>query len=114
MLKKMAIDFHFEDDRGSIVQLIHQGYAQINVITSKKGVFRGGHYHKENEEAFYIVSGKLEVTVNKETVVFTNGDFFGIEANDIHSFNFLEDTTLVSMYSHGVEKADGTKDIYTE
>lgn len=114
MLKRIATDFHFEDDRGTIVQLIHEGYAQINVITSKKGVFRGGHYHKENEEAFYIVSGKLEVIVNDKTAVFATGDFFGIETNDMHSFNFLEDTTLVSMYSRGVEHADGTKDIYTE
>lgn len=114
MLKRIKTDFNFEDDRGTIVQLIHEGYSQINVITSKKGVFRGGHYHKENEEAFYIVSGKLEVTVNEEKIVFSGGDFFGIEAGDMHSFNFLEDTMLVSMYSKGVENPDGTKDIYTE
>lgn len=114
MLKRIKTDFDFKDDRGTIVQLIHEGYAQINVITSKKGVFRGGHYHKENEEAFYIISGKLEVTVNGERAIFADGDFFGIEANDMHSFNFLEDTTLVSMYSRGVGHSDGTKDIYKE
>lgn len=114
MLKQMKADFHFEDDRGIIVQLVHEGYAQINVITSKKGVFRGGHYHKENEEAFYIVSGSLEVTVNGEKATFANGDFFGIAANDIHSFYFLEDTTLVSMYSKGVENSNGIKDIFVE
>ena len=32
----------------------------------------------------------------------------------MHSFNFLEDTVLVSMYSRGVERADGTMDMYTE
>ena len=45
---------------------------------------------------------------------FKTGDFFGIEANDMHSFYFLEDTTLVSMYSNGVEKENGEKDIFTE
>lgn len=114
MLKRLKTEFHFEDERGTIDQLIHEGYAQINVITSKKGVFRGGHYHKENEEAFYLISGKLEVTVGEETDIFEAGEFFGIEANDMHSFNFLEDTVLVSMYSRGVERADGTMDMYTE
>ncbi len=114
MLKTIKTDFHFTDERGSIVQLIHQGYRQINVITSKKGVVRGGHYHKQNEEAFYIISGELEVTVNNEILRFRTGDFFGIEANDMHSFVFLEDTILVSMYSSGVELDDGTKDIFTE
>lgn len=114
MLQRIETDFSYEDERGTIVQLVHDGYAQVNVITSKKGVFRGGHYHKENKEAFYVISGKLEVTVNEEKQVFSSGEFFGIEANDIHSFEFLEDTVLVSMYSKGVEHSDGTKDIYTE
>lgn len=113
MLKIIKTDFEFSDDRGTLVQLIHEGYRQINVITSKQGVFRGGHYHKENEEAFYIVSGCLKVVVEDKEYFFSAGDFFGIEANDLHSFYFLEDTTLVSMYSNGVEKENGEKDIYT-
>lgn len=114
MIKIMTVDFNFNDDRGSITQLIHKGYKQVNVITSKANVFRGGHYHKQNEEAFYIVSGKVKVTVNGEEYIFSDGDFFGIEANDTHEFNFIEDTILVSMYSNGVELPDGTKDIFTE
>ena len=113
MLKIKKTDFEFADDRGTLVQLIHEGYRQINVITSKKGVFRGGHYHKENEEAFYIISGSLKVIVENQEFIFSAGDFFGIEPNDMHSFYFLEDTVLVSMYSSGVEKADGTKDIFS-
>ena len=114
MLKTIKTDFSFMDERGTIVQLIHQGYRQVNVITSRKGVVRGGHYHKLNEEAFYIISGELEVTVNGERFRFKSGDFFGIEANDMHSFEYLDDTVLVSMYSSGVELGDGTKDMNTE
>ncbi len=114
MLRVIKTDFEFSDDRGTITQLIHDGYKQVNVITSKKGVFRGGHYHKENREAFYVVSGALKLDVNGQMHAFKSGDFFGIDPFDMHSFLFEEDTTLVSMYSEGVEKADGTKDIYTE
>lgn len=114
MLEIKKKDFEFTDERGTIVQLIHEGYRQINVITSKKGVMRGGHLHRQNEEAFYVVSGLLEVVVNGHTARFGTGDFFGIEANDMHGFRFLEDTVLVSMYSSGVELPDGTKDIYSE
>ena len=38
---------------------------------------------------------------------------FEIEPYTIHSFEFIEPTMLVSMYSMGVELADGKKDIYT-
>lgn len=114
MLKELEVDFSFSDERGTIVQLVREGYTQFNVITSKAGVFRGGHYHKENQEAFYIIKGSLELEVEGTIHLFKDGDFFGIEPNDMHSFRFLADTTLVSMYSKGVENADGTKDIFTE
>lgn len=114
MLKKMEKDFHFEDERGMIEQLVHDGYRQVNVITSKRGVIRGGHFHKLNHEAFYIVSGSLRLIVNEKEYHFETGDFFGIEPYDKHSFEYLEDTVLVSMYSAGVEMPNGTKDIYTE
>lgn len=114
MLKIIKTDFHFVDDRGTIEQLIHDGYKQINVITSKKGVLRGGHYHKSNGEAFFIISGSLNLEVNGEKYQFSAGDFFGIEPYDMHSFEFTEDTVLISMYSDGVELLDGTKDIFGE
>ena len=114
MLKILKTDFHFLDERGTIEQLVHDGYRQFNVITSKKGVIRGQHYHKLNNEAFYIVSGTLKLTVGSDEYFFKTGDFFGIEPYDMHSFEYMEDTILVSMYSQGVELPDGTKDMYRE
>lgn len=53
----------------------------MNVITSKGGMLRGGHYHKLNTEAFYIVSGSCKVMAykgeEKEEFEFKAGDFFG-------------------------------------
>lgn len=114
MLKCIKTDFEHSDERGTITQLIHNGYKQINVITSKKGTFRGGHYHKKNSEAFYIISGSLKVHVNDDDYSFKAGDFFGIEPGDMHAFQFEEDTILVSMYSNCVVNPDGTMDMYTE
>lgn len=114
MLKRILCDFSFEDERGVLIQLVHDGWKQINVITTRKGVVRGNHYHKCNDEAFYIISGACRVTVGEESVIFRSGDFFKIEPFDVHSFDYLEDTVIVSMYSDGVELPNGSKDIYTE
>lgn len=113
MLKQISCDFTFEDERGQLVQLVHEGWRQVNVITTRKGVVRGNHYHKQNAEAFYIISGACRVTVGGETVRFGPGDFFRIDPYDMHSFDYLEDTVMVSMYSEGVELPNGTRDIYT-
>lgn len=111
-------DFIFEDDRGSLVQLVRSGFNQVNVITSKSGVIRGGHHHNMNEEAFYIISGSLKLDLKKddisETHIFKSGDMFKIPKLVTHSFEFLEDTLLVSMYDLGVELENGEKDIISD
>lgn len=117
LLDLLKIDFSHCDERGSLLQLVHKGYNQVNVITSNAGVIRGGHYHKINKEAFFVISGKLclklELDGNTEEYQFVSGDFFRINENVVHEFYFEEDTLLVSMYSKGVELEDGRKDMYS-
>ncbi len=118
MIEILKPDFVFQDDRGLLTQLVHEGFSQYNIIFSKKGVLRGDHYHKENREAFYIITGELELRVKKGDVsksyIFRPGDMFLIPPYVVHSFYYAEDTWLASMYDLGVEHEDGTKDIYTE
>lgn len=118
LYRKIEIDFKHIDNRGSLTQLIHDGFKQINVLESKKGVERGSHFHKRSTEAFYIINGSVEVTLwdktSKETVVFGKGDFFVINPFVLHNMLFLEDCLMVQMYDEPVENVDGTKDIFTE
>lgn len=115
---KRKIDFQHIDERGSLSQLIHEGFKQINVLESKKGVERGSHFHKESVEAFYVVSGSVKVTLwnkeKKEEVIFDKGDFFEIHPYILHNMLFLSDCLLVQMYDIPVEKPNGVKDIFTE
>lgn len=117
MVTILEPEFAFSDERGNLTQLVSSGYKQFNVITSKKGAVRGRHYHKLNNEAFYVISGKLHLEVAFDDYVenhtFCSGSFFRIDANVTHSFMFAEDTLLVSMYDKGVETGTTQKDIYT-
>lgn len=117
MIKILQPDFCFEDDRGNLVQLVHEGYQQYNILFSKKGAERGSHYHKQNDEAFYVIMGTLHLKVmdqeeKEETYIFQTGEMFMIPSFVTHSFSYDEDTFLASMYSNGVVNKDGTKDIY--
>lgn len=113
-----GIDFQHKDARGSLVQLVHEGFAQINVLESKTGAERGAHFHKRAVEAFYLVSGSVEVTLrgkdSEEKVTFQRGDFFEIYPFALHNMYFPEDCLMVQMYDIPVENEDGTKDIFTE
>ena len=61
MIEFIKPDFSFADERGALTQLCREGWKQINVTSSKAGVFRGGHYHKNNKEAFYIIKDRKSI-----------------------------------------------------
>ena len=113
---KLDPDFVFEDERGFLAQLIHDGFKQINVLFSKLGCKRGNHYHKVSREAFYVVNGSVDVTFQKdnvkEIVSFKSGDFFLVEPFVNHSMSFPNDCLMIQMYDVPVEKDDGSKDIF--
>ena len=118
MITVIKPDFIFEDERGTLVQLVHEGYNQINVVTSKAGVERGNHSHRFSREGFYVIEGRFTVIAKlgekKESYDFKKGDMFIIEPYVIHSFIYHEDSMLVAFYDKGVELPDGTKDIIAE
>ncbi|QNK42431.1 cupin domain-containing protein [Caproicibacter fermentans] len=83
---------------------------------SNAGASRGNHYHEQNEEAFYIINGEVILFVQKGKIQGKysshTGDMYKIPRDVLHSFKFETYTLLASMYSHGVEMSDGTKDIF--
>lgn len=118
MIERMQADFSFSNDVGTLTQLVHDGWKQVNVLTSKGGSHRGGHFHKLNRECFFVVSGSVALDVEldgrEEHQVFSQGDFFVIAPYQMHSMYFPEDTVMVALYDIGVEFPDGTKDIYAQ
>lgn len=116
LIKKITPDFVFNDERGSLAQLVHGGYEQVNAVFTKKGSVRGNmHYHKNSNEVFYIISGSINITAvcggSEETAHFECGDMFMIEKNVMHTFDYPEDTCMVVLYDKCIENPDGTKDI---
>lgn len=115
MYKSLLPDFTFKDERGSLIQLVHSGYVQVNIITTNKGVVRGNHYHRKCREAFYVISGCVEVTLTsneeKQKTLFKAGDFFEIPPMIVHKMYYPEDCVMVALYDRPVEDDSGNKDI---
>lgn len=118
LFKRMEPDFTFCDERGVLVQLVHMGYEQVNVLVSKAGVTRGKHYHKETIEAFFVVNGMVSVDFEQAgescTETFRQGEFFCVFPGVRHTMHFTEETILVALYERGIERADGKKDIFSD
>ena len=116
MIEIIKPNFTFSDERGDFNELCQDGWKQVNVSSSKKGSFRGGHYHKKSKEAFFIIDGALDLTLENDNGVeeytFKKGAFFVVYPYVSHSFDFKEDTLMVALYDIPVVKSDGTKDIH--
>jgi len=109
--------FKYRDMRGYIKNIFQgNNWKEVNYIQSKKNCVRGMHYHKKITEGFYIVNGKVEVTINniisKENRVFlaATGDSFLIRPNEVHTFNILEDSSWINFLSN--QMVDEPKDLH--
>ncbi|MBN1531773.1 MAG: cupin domain-containing protein [Spirochaetes bacterium] len=97
------------DARGLFTCLLSEGlhgYADLNYAETKKGETRGNHYHKTTGELFIVISGAIELTVEKiendtvvkrETHTFTRFDSFEIEPYENHTIRALEDSTWIAL-----------------
>lgn len=108
---------YFVDDRGKLIG-VFQGYKweEINFIESFKGCIRGNHYHKETVEGFFIVDGKIKVTLidivkkTKRKFIAKKGDILLINPNNLHTFEMLENSKWINMLSKHFNGK--TKDIH--
>ncbi len=98
IIKKIRPDF--QDHRGIIQDiLVHEPIEHVTVITSKKDVIRGNHYHKETIQWVYLYSGKLKSLTQKDgekvvSLIIEPGDLLKTEKMEKHALEALEDSVF--------------------
>ena len=108
----MKPEFEFSDQRGQLKQLVHVGWKQVNVLITNAGVVRGVHYHKISREAFFLISGSVDVKFRNGNEYAEKGEFFLVLPGAVHELSFPEDCVMIQLYDIPVEQDDGSKDIY--
>ena len=109
-----------QDERGRFLGITNSGpWNEINMLESRAGAVRGGHYHKHTTEAFYIICGKIEIEIrnldNNTIEVFSakQDDVFIIEPMEIHTFKILTDSKWINMLSSSMDQTNGPIDIFS-
>lgn len=115
LIEFLSPDLEHTDDRGSLIQLVSSGWSQVNVIRSRAGSVRGGHYHESSSELFYVLSGEFDLTLRSasagQDLHIHEGQMFIIPPLTAHTFTFRAPTTLIALYDHPVTRPDGTIDL---
>ena len=106
----------YSDKRGSFLGLINFGnWKEINIICSESDTVRGDHYHKNTDELFLILEGKIKITLQKvldnkvldnekKTFDVQEGDVFLIKKNVNHIFETIEYSKWINVLSKKINK----------
>lgn len=97
------------DARGTFSAITRENWAEINYIRTLAGQVRGNHFHRHTRELFFIISGRIEVTIESykthERSVFEliKGDLLLVEPFEIHTFRTTTDAEWLNMLSEALD-----------
>ncbi|HJN57065.1 MAG: cupin domain-containing protein [Candidatus Woesearchaeota archaeon] len=78
-------------------------------LTLNKGFRCSMHYHKNKDETFYILKGRVLMETNNEKRIMLPGDSILITPNTKHRFTGLEDSEIMEFSTHH-EDSDSYRD----
>ncbi len=90
------------EDKGEFAQISYgEEIRHLAFFELKKGYMRGGHYHKEKEETFYVIDGRMYgICIDTDTgerreYIVGKGEKMFISPRCGHIFYGMEDTLVV-------------------
>jgi dTDP-4-dehydrorhamnose 3,5-epimerase-like enzyme len=100
--KNIAGAKRWTEEKGEFVQISHlEEIRHLALFEIKKGFFRGSHYHRDKEEVFYVVRGRIRArfvdteTKEREESILEEGDKIRIKPLCGHILHGLEDSMVV-------------------
>ena len=107
----------FKDDRGEIYNLFEGRLEHVAMITSRAGTVRANHYHKEDHQYIYLVSGAYESHCcpvnepeNKQVLQVKPGDIVETPAMIAHAQYFTEDSVFLAFTTRQREEGKYEED----
>ena len=103
-MKKTKIKIAFEDQRGIIKDLFYKENINhvAHIITKKRGVVRGNHYHKKTTQFMYMISGSLIYWYKKvnskkkaKALRIIKGEIVKTPPYEIHALTFDEKNEFI-------------------
>lgn len=106
-MKVARVPCAYKDARGEIIDILTgKKIEYVTLITSKKGAYRGAHYHKKTVQWVYILKGSLRLLsqMPKEpvkSVILRKGDLALNVPYERHAMLAITDAAFM-VFTHGV------------
>lgn len=105
------------DARGLFLGITNSGiWEEMNYVETRAGQVRGGHYHKETRELFFIIDGEIDITIQDlhghrlDQLAATKGSIFVVDPMEVHTFKCRTDSRWINMLSKRID--DRNHDIH--
>src|SRR3989344_7002255 len=103
--KVIKIKPKFVDERGVISNVLEEPICHVAVITSKAGSVRANHYHPEQIQYVYLISGKDEShskdlrneNSGTEKIIVEKGSLVITPPMIAHAMKFIEDSVMLNL-----------------
>ena len=70
------------------------------ILHLKKDCMCSIHYHKNKDETFYILDGKVKLELFGKTLIMKKGDVYRLEPLTVHRFIGLENSNILEISTH--------------
>lgn len=115
---RLGFNFQGQDARGRFIEVWRgDEWRAMNFFTINKGFVRGGHYHKETRELFFIVEGECEIVLRDvrtgEESRFSVGedDMFIVDPYEMHYITALKESKVIPFLSRQYDQTN--PDLFT-
>lgn len=79
--------------------IVNRDYCGKKLIL-KKGHRCSLHYHKNKDEVFYVIRGRLLLELGGEELILVPGDHRRVAPGTVHRFSGLEDSEIIEFSTH--------------
>jgi quercetin dioxygenase-like cupin family protein len=100
-LKPTRLKPAFQDRRGAITDILDNvALNSVTLITSKKGVVRGNHFHKKTIQYLYLLSGKICYVTRRpngklSSYILKPGDLTASPPREVHTVVALMNSSFL-------------------
>lgn len=70
------------------------------ILTIKKDYFSSIHYHKNKDETFYVLEGKIKLELFGETKILEQGESIRLKPYTLHRFTGIKDSKIIEISTH--------------
>ena len=109
-MRMLAPYKQFSDPRGSFLGIVNSDHwEEFNYVETKAGETRGGHYHKETRELFFIIDGEIDIQIEDMNHVKRNsfrvgpGAIFVVDPLEVHIFTCRTACRWINVLSRRID-----------